>query len=94
MNISAPAAKPTNGKPNNTEDERESDYRLSTATESPAPTNLQLADLQREVIVKDFLSVSVTKGEMLAKRKDEGKKHHGYLVRTILMSSIILYPMH
>lgn len=64
----------------NEDDGRYSEMRMSTLTESPSPTNPQLADLQKETIVRNYLIVSVTKGDMLAKKKDEGKKHHGYLV--------------
>lgn len=50
-----------------------------TPVDLSPPSANQLVELSRETVINDFLVVSVTKGDMLAKKKDETKKHHGYL---------------
>ena len=62
------------------DDDRYSEMRASAVTVSQLPTTGQITELQRETIIREFLAVAVTKGEMLSKKKDEGRKHHGYLV--------------
>jgi hypothetical protein len=55
------------------------DRMTMTPTDS-APLNAnQLMELSKETIVNDFLVCSVTKGDMIAKKKEDSRRHHGYL---------------
>jgi hypothetical protein len=65
---------------NDIEDDVYSEMRTTIAPAERPPTALQLTELLRETIVNDFLIVSVMKGDMVVKKKDDSKKHHGYLV--------------
>jgi hypothetical protein len=55
------------------------DRLTMTPTDSAPPNANQLMELSKEIIVNDFLVCSVTKGDMIAKKKEDSRRHHGYL---------------
>jgi hypothetical protein len=81
---SVPLSNSVASTPNYQKDVEDDRYSEMPTIVSPGdlrqPTALQLTELSRETVVNDFLVVSVMKGDMVAKNKEDSKKHHGYLV--------------